>query len=138
MAIKKVNLLISTQPDGEGTRLGGAREANLSIKKDSIDVSSFDSGNWKEFTSGMSEFDISVSGIIPTDLTAYNILKGDVMNKTDGVFVTMIDLQTNEVFAGKVLTEDFGLDKSFEDARQYSATLKGTGELTEDVYEATP
>lgn len=138
MSTKKVRVMLSTEKDGQGKRLAGAKEANLSIKKNSIDISSFDSNGWEEFTSGMSGYDVSVSGIVVSDKEAYDLLKGDVMNKTNGLYITMIDEATNEVFEGKVLVEDFGKDAAFEDARQYSATLKGTGELTEDVYVPTP
>lgn len=133
---KTVRLMLSTEANGQGTKLGGCTESNLEISADTIDVSSFDVADFKEYLSGDTEWNISVSGFYTTNVAALKIIKDSILKVSAGnIFVTLIDEVTGEVFSGQCVVENFNPEKTkSEKARKYSFSLKGTGVLEEDIY----
>jgi TP901-1 family phage major tail protein len=131
MKFKGIDFLLKIKSGETFVVLGGQRGATLNRSAETMDVTTKDSGGWKENLAGLKEFSIDADGLIVESNTAYQALE-DAFN--DGTAID-VELSTpnDTTYTGKVLVTDFPIELPYDDTVTYSVTLTGTGALTKVV-----
>ncbi len=107
--------------------VGKARDVMPKSKANEIDVSTRDSGGWKDFIQGLKEWDASVDQLwVPTDAAVGALL--DAFNNGTTLAVRFID-PNGFGFEGECIVTAFDQSEPLDGALSASVTLKGRGPL---------
>lgn len=128
MKFKGIDFLLKIKTAETFTVLGGQRGATLNRSAETMDVTTKDSGGWKENLAGLKEFSIDADGLIIDSNAAYQALE-DAFNNGTPIDVEL-STPNDTTYTGKVLVTDFPIELPYDDAVTYSVTLTGTGPLT--------
>lgn len=108
-----------------GQLVGKGQDADLTLNKTPIDVTTRDSGGWKEFTSGLKEVDISIDQLyVPTN-AGLLALRDSYLNDTL-LAVTIVD-PDGFGWSGNAIVVTLGSPNPMDDAVKLNVTLKGDG-----------
>lgn len=124
--VVKVNTGDETTPNF--VAVAGQRGGTLNRSADSIDVTSKDSGGWKENLQGLKEWSIDTDGLMVDTDTGYAALEDAYMNGTD--VMIELALPNGNTYSGKAIITDFPVEIPYDDAVTYSVSFVGNGALT--------
>lgn len=124
-------VLISTDGGTNYIVLGEMREATLSIEAEELDATSFDSGGWSEFVSGLKSWEVESEGLYVQADAGQDALYNALVNGTK-VKVRLLpkDGAGNKGFQGDAIVTSWELNPPVDDVVTVSATFRGTGALT--------
>lgn len=129
MSAKKGKLFLLKIYNGSYLTLGGLRSTTMTINKESIDVTSIDSGEWRELLdqAGIRSMDISGSGVWEagsnTDLVRANCMTGTLTN------FQIIDEDGN-TYTGSFHINSFERTGEYNGTDAWSVSLASAGEIT--------
>ncbi len=108
--------------------LAGQRGATLNRSVDTMDVTTKDSSNWKEFLPSIGEWSIDADGLVVDSDEAFTKLESYFMSRDK----LLVELTTpgGKTYQGNVIITDFPIELPYDDAVTYSVKLTGTGVLT--------
>ena len=131
--IKGRSVLIMVEKDGEYIPVAGQREGNLSRTVDEMDVSSKDSDT-RETELTFLNWEISCGGLVKLADEGFALLEEAFNNKEK----VKVQFNLPEItYTGEAYITELSFDAPYEDVVTYSATLKGSSELTKaDVTQA--
>lgn len=107
----------------EATKILGAKDGNISISANVIDVTTKDSGEWTESLPTTKSWSVDTSGLFILD---DQIVIAQLVGKT---LKLSIDIDGAKM-TGNVIFNDYKTSSSSGDAMTYSITFTGTGEPT--------
>lgn len=124
--------------------LAFSTNAALEVNRDTREITSKDSGNWKDFNVGQMGWTASTDGLVAFSLTASGttsidqlyVMKvaGELVNLAFGVKSgTSPDWtldESNKYFTGSAYITSISLSGGNNDNATYSISLQGTGELS--------
>lgn len=120
--------------DGSEVLVARATECSISLSEDARDITTKDSGGWRELLEGLRSFSISSSHLHAED-DSQNVadLISSYMNR-EKIFVLFSTEESGDYrFNGEARIASLEVNAGVEDNVSYSVSLEGTGAL---VYEA--
>ncbi|WP_422122931.1 phage major tail protein, TP901-1 family [Planococcus sp. X10-3] len=132
MAGKDIILAIFDATGADLLAVAGQQGLTINRSKDSIEVTSKDSGGgWKKKIGGMKEWSIDNDGLYVPSHASHKALSA-AFNNDELLCIKVLD-QKNEVgmFGGLASLTDYSLEAPYDDAMTYSASLDGSGELVD-------
>jgi len=125
----KVGLYISS------TLLGAATSHTLSVSSDMADVTTKDSGGWKEIIPALKEWSIDIDALVAWDQTGKSAK--DIFDALTNRTLLSVKLRTavtgDEAFYGDVYVTSFEKNSGMEEGETYSLSLEGTGALARET-----
>src|SRR3990167_2590274 len=117
-----------------GTLLGAATSHSLSLSGNSMDVTTKDSGGWKEILPGLKEWSIDCDALRADDQTGkgHKDIFDALVNRTKLSVKFRTATTGDEAFVGEVYVTSFEKNAGLEEAASYSASFEGTGALTRE------
>lgn len=114
-----------------GTLLGAATSHTLSMQSEMADVTTKDSGGWKEIIPTLKSFTIDVDALLTYDETyGFESLFDALINRTPLYFRLSSEDTGDEKFYGQCYITSLEQNNPMEDATTYTASFEGTGILT--------
>jgi TP901-1 family phage major tail protein len=114
-----------------GTALGLSTSFDLSINAAEIDVTSKDSGGWKDVLSGLRDWSVSADGIISLSSdTNAEYLSGLITNRTQVNLRMSTETSGDGYWHGSAYVTSLSISAPMEDKVTFSATFVGDGQLT--------
>jgi predicted secreted protein len=112
-----------------------ARVDNFSFvtNKGTVEITNFDSNDWREFLAGLKDFQITFSGMVVRDAGVtndYDDLLNELMTNDTPVAMNIFDSVASKTIAGNVIINTLTLQAAVGEAQKYNGTLQGTGALT--------
>ncbi|MGF9852038.1 phage tail tube protein [Bacillus paramobilis] len=147
LGVKKI-VRIFDLSTGKVLAIGGQKEHTMNRTADTIDVSTKTGGidnmkeimgkmgvtdwepkeynDYKEYIQGQKEWSVDVSGALPANDTAYDVLEAAYENGTP-VGVSELDLGRMKEKVGIAIVTDLSEEAPIDDLAGYSLSLTGTG-----------
>ena len=119
-----------------GTALPDQTEGSISINMETRDITTKDSGGWRELLEGVRSGSISVSGLIDDDGAggAGGVLFADLNSRTAQTIIFGLDTATDDYFYScDAFCTSLEVSGATEDNVTYSATFEITSSITETV-----
>jgi predicted secreted protein len=115
--------------------VGFATDFDLTVNKESIDITKLTSGSWKENMVDMKDWSISFNGLVTTTDASvtinYDDLMYDIKNSSTAVTVGIKPTATsNKYETGLAFLTTLGMSGTVGDKVTFAGTLTGTGALT--------
>lgn len=129
-AIAGYNALLFLSQDGGTTylQIGELRDVTLHKATDAIDATSHQSGGWREFNPGLSEWDASAESLYVDADAGQDAVYNALVNKTVLKFRMTPKTGTGlEKFEGDGFLMDWELTGPLDDAAAVSIEIRGTG-----------
>lgn len=96
-----------------------------------IDVTTKDSGGWKEIIPGMKSFSIAIDALLTFDETyGFEALNDAYLNRTLIYFRLTTETTGNEKFWGSGYISSVEVNAGLEEAVTYSVGIEGTAAIT--------
>lgn len=126
-SLKGSNLVLTW----DGTVVAGVKSRSISIGNTSIDVTTDDSNAWRELLEdiGVSNVDLSVSGIMTDDTLMTAALTGDVSATASFAFPAAV-AGTSKALSGTFFMDSFNITGETEAGVTFDCTFKSSGAPT--------
>ena len=104
--------------------VAGAKSCKLSVKGETIEISSTSSSRWKEFITGREEWEVSTSHLIISayDIESYKSFVGTTMQIRFGT--------ASNYMSGSAICTQYDVESSVGSLARGSFRFQGTGALT--------
>jgi len=112
--------------DINGVELDLARDAQLSINGEMIDVTARDSKGWEENIYGINSWGLTVTAVFKEGDATLAVIRNALLLKTELNDVRYI-YKDGEGFKGGAKVESIGAPQPFRDAATYEIALVGNG-----------
>lgn len=109
------------------TKVGGQRGATLNRSAETMETTSKDSDDFKEFEYGFKEWSLDADGLFVVDDAGFAALEDAYM--TSEKVKVQVAMPSGIKYSGMAIISDFGLEFPYDDMTTYSATLQGSGVL---------
>ena len=121
-----------------GSAITGRVTSSLNIDWDMLDATTADSSQAKEYLAGESGWSVSVEGKLDSTET-YAVTALKTAGDTRTVVVMKLGRLTDDArqWSGNVLVQSLSISMPKNDVVTWTATLQGTGALTEGTYTTT-
>lgn len=108
--------------------IAAQRGATLNINTETLDISSKDSGGWKEAVAGQTSWSIEADGLLTEDDLAYKKLEDAIMERE----TVKVQLQTKagNKYEGMAVITSSSLEAPYDDVATYSLSFEGASKLT--------
>ena len=119
-----------------GTALPDQTEGSISINMETRDITTKDSGGWRELLEGVRSGSISVSGLVDDDGAggAGGVLFADLNSRTAQTIIFGLDTVGDDYFYScDAFCTSLEISGATEDNVTYSATFEITSDITETV-----
>ena len=132
-------LKVSPSDGASELKLMHATSCSLSVNTDTIDVSTKDSGGFRDIIGGQKSFSLSADGLMDMDGVAADTepdeLFTQMMNRTAVTFVfTRATTASGQyTYSGSGFITSLEYTGGVEDAPTYSVSIEGTGTLTQNT-----
>lgn len=107
-----------------------ARDVELALDSDDIDVTTRNSAGWKEFLQGLKEWTLEIAQLYVSDDDAIQVLIDSWMNGTPVAIAIKDD--ADQGFDGTGYVKSLRFAQPLTDAVGIPATIRGTGALVQD------
>lgn len=122
---------ISTDGGTNYTAIGEMKDATLTINSSEIDVTSFDSAGWSEFTPGLKDWEVGSEGLYIAADAGQDALFNALVNGTTVKVRLLPKAGTgNKGYQGDAILTSWEINNTTDDAVSISASFRGTGALT--------
>ncbi|MGV7234753.1 MAG: phage tail tube protein [Nitrosomonadaceae bacterium] len=116
----------------DGTLLAYSTSGDYNVNRAEIDVTSKDSGGWKDVLYGLGDWSISAEGIVALDSsTNAGYLFGLQTAKTTVNVKFSTDTSGDDYYHGSAIITNLTMSAPMEDKATFSCTLVGDGVPTE-------
>lgn len=133
--VKGINFVLSVNTGTDAspvwTKVAGQKGATLNRKASTIETTSKDSGNFKEFEAGFIEWSIDADGLLVQSDVGFSALETSFLAGTK--IKVELATPTGDKYDGQVVVTDLPIDLPFDDMVTYKVSLQGSGELTKTV-----
>lgn len=130
--IKGIEFVLSANTGTDATpvwtKVAGQKGGSLSRKADTIETTSKDSGNSKEFEAGFIEWSIDADGVYVVSDTGFAALEDSYMTGTK--LKVELAVASGTTFTGMVIVTTLDIDMPYDDMVTYKLSLQGSGALT--------
>jgi predicted secreted protein len=104
---------------------------SLEVNKETVDITSFSSGAFKDFLVDLKDWSISYDAVTArTGTGTYETMMVDMLADTTHKVVTFADSDASTTFTGNGHITSLSDSGSVGDKQAYSCTIQGTGTLT--------
>ena len=142
--VKGKNIVISMLSGGLYYPIFCTKTADFTVNQDEIEMTTINSGSSREYTAGMMNASLTVTGVTTLDNTnsrvSVNYLEQQAIRRTTQSFaITMTDDDGNDLvrlFDGIIISTNFNRDVS--SYSQSSVTIRVTGGITYDTVVTPP
>jgi len=112
-----------------------ARVDNFSFvtNKGTVEITNFDSNDWREFLAGLKDWSISFGGMVVRDAGVsndYDDLLNELATNDTPVSCDIYDSDALKTIMGTVIITSLTLQASVGEAQKYTGSLQGTGALS--------
>lgn len=113
------------------TKFTHLTSCTLTIGQETIDITTFDSNGWKDFTVGDKEWSLSIEGNYAMDAAENgDEAADDIIAGTSHTVLLSTEVTGDTTFSGTAWPESLDINSSQGDKVTLSVTYKGTGALT--------
>lgn len=109
------------------TKVGGQRGATLNRSAETMETTSKDSDDFKEFEYGFKEWSLDADGLFVVDDAGFAALEDAYM--TSEKVKVQVAMPSGVKYEGMAIISDLPLEFPYDDMTTYSATLQGSGVL---------
>lgn len=124
----KIKVNTGTDQSPVWTVVAGQQGAKLKDQVETIEITSKDSGNYKEFEYGFGEWQIECEGLVVVNDDGFEALRDAMRNHTK-VKVEWYEAG-GKTYEGMALVTEIPLEAAFDEMLKYQVHLKGTGAYT--------
>lgn len=126
--IRGVDVLVMITEGSTDYIIGGQKDATLSLDSDTIDVTTKDDGDWRQFLAGLKSWTISCDALfIEGDVARQKIIQAFNNGTT---VVVKFSKPTAFSMSGNAIVTHLEFGAPLEDAFTASVEFQGTGSLT--------
>lgn len=113
--------------------IANLRSNGINFEGETIDISTKESNNWRQYMGGYRSFSIEANGLVDFDAggskTDASALLAHFMNNTTLTVVSESD-SGGPSFEGDTIISNFDITADHENAIEFTLTLQGTGAIT--------
>ena len=130
-------LKVSISDGGAEQKMMHSQNVSISMNADTIDVSTKDSAGYRELLGGQKSFSLSADGLMDFNSSGTDVEVDELFDQWDGRTAVTFTFTLASTAAGDYFYTGSGFITSIEvsggteDAPTYSATIEGTGALTQ-------